>query len=117
MSQRRFDSEIIRAAIEISAKENLTENVKVTYHAISNNYKIYIWKNGVTAGIIRKTNKWNYTVKAFEKYCRDVKKSINAIDTKAHVTLIMLNDTNLNQTLLTVVDGTTVYDFMKKPEK
>lgn len=114
---KQFESEIIRAAIELSVKENLTENVKVTYHKTSNNYKIFIWKKGVAAGIIRTADKWADTVKTFENYCSDLKKSVNAMNAKAHVTLMLLNDMNLNRTLLMIVDGTTIHDFMQKSEK
>ena len=114
---KRIESEIIRAALELSAKEALTCNVRVKYNKTSNNYKISVWKKGVAAGIIKEADKWADTVNTFENYCSDLKKSVNAMDIKAHVTLMLLNDTNLNRTLLMVVDGITIHDFMKQSEK
>ncbi|MDE5883499.1 MAG: hypothetical protein K2H29_00225 [Oscillospiraceae bacterium] len=111
---KQFESEIIRAALELSAKKALTCNVRVEHRKSSNNYKISVWKKGVAAGIISTADKWADTVKTFENYCSDLKKSVNAMDIKAHVTLMLLNDTNLNRTLLMVVDGTTIHDFMQK---
>ena len=111
---KRIESEIIRAALELSGKNALTDNVRVEDCKNSNNYKISVWKKGVAAGIIRTADKWADTVKAFENYCGDLKKSVNAMDIKAHVTLMLLNDMNLNRTLLMVVDGTTIHDFMQK---
>ena len=113
---KRIESEIIRAALELSVKKALTDNVRVEYCKNSNNYKISVWKKGVADGIIRSADKWADMVKIFENYCSDLKKSVNAVDVKAHVTLILLNDTNLNRTLLMVVDGTTIHDFMQKSD-
>ncbi len=114
--ENNFSHEMIRIALELSVKENLTENVKVTYNASANNYKISVWKKDFLVGVIATTQKqsvdeWNHTVKSFENYCSDLKKIVNAKDSKAHVTLMVLNDTNLEQTLLTILDGTTIYDF------
>ena len=113
--ENSFSHEMIRIALELSVKENLTENVKVTYNTSANNYKISVWKRGVVAGVVATTqqgvDEWGHTVKSFENYCSDLKKIVNAKDSQAHVTLMVLNDTNLDQTLLTILDGTTIYDF------
>lgn len=114
---KRIKSEIIRAALELSVKKALTDNVRVEYCKNSNNYKISVWKKGVAAGIIRSADKWADTVKTSENYYSDLKKYVNAMDIKAHVTLILLNDMNLKRALLMVVDGTTIHDFMQKSEK
>ena len=107
---------MIRIALEMSVRENLTENVKVAYNASANNYKISVWKKGFLVDVIATTQKqsvdeWNQTVKSFENYCSDLKRIVNAKDSQAHVTLMVLNDTNLNQTLLTILNGTTIYNF------
>ena len=107
---------MIRIALELSVKENLTENVKVTYNASANNYKISVWKKNFLVDVIATTQKqsvdeWNHTVKLFENYCSDLKKIVNAKDSQAHVTLMVLNDTNLEQTILMILDGKTIYDF------
>ncbi|MDE6707428.1 MAG: hypothetical protein K2K06_05275 [Oscillospiraceae bacterium] len=56
-------------------------------------------------------DEWGHTVKSFENYCSDLKKIVNTKDSQAHVALLVLNDTNLDQTLLTILDGTTIYNF------
>ena len=114
--ENSFSHEMIRVALEMSIKENLTKNVKVTYNTSANNYKISVWKKDFLVDVIATTQKqgvdeWNHTVKSFENYCSDLKKIVNAKDSQAHVTLMVLNDTNLDQTLLTILDGTTIYDF------
>ncbi|MDE7094699.1 MAG: hypothetical protein K2O52_07290 [Oscillospiraceae bacterium] len=111
--KNKIGSEIIKAVLETSVKENLTENVKIDYSPDANNYRISIWKKGVSAGTIIRTKKqgigkWNHMIKSFEKYCHDLKKSVNTMDSTAHVTLLVLNDMNLSQTLLTI----THYNFM-----
>ena len=111
------EKEIIQAALEVTVKKDITENVRVEYNPDVNNYKILIWKKGVSAGTIIRTKKqgigkWNHMIKSFEKYCHDLKKSVNTMDSTAHVTLLVLNDMNLSQTLLTITDGITHYNFM-----
>ena len=115
--ENKFSPEIIGAVLETSVKENLTENVKVEYNSDANNYRISIWKKGVSTGTIIRTKKqsiykWHHLIKTFERYCRDLKKSVSTMDSTAHVTLLVLNDTNLSQTLLTITDGITHYNFM-----
>ncbi|MDE6708347.1 MAG: hypothetical protein K2K06_09980 [Oscillospiraceae bacterium] len=115
--KNKISSEIIKAVLEISVKENFTENVKVEYNPDVNNYKISVWKKGVSAGTIIRTkkqgiSKWNHFMKSLERYCCDLKKSIDTMDSTAHVTLMVLNDTNLERTLLTITDGITHYNFM-----
>ena len=115
--ENKFSSEIIKAVLETSVKENLTKNVKVEYNPDANNYRISIWKKGVSAGTIIRTkkqgiSKWNHFMKSLERYCCDLKKSIDTMDSTAHVTLMVLNDTNLERTLLTITDGITHYNFM-----
>ncbi|MDE5738234.1 MAG: hypothetical protein K2H93_07710 [Oscillospiraceae bacterium] len=114
--ENSFSHEVIRVALEMSIKENLTENVKVAYNASANNYRISVWKKNFLIGVIATTQKqsvdeWNQTVKSFENYCSDLKKIVNAKNSQAHVTLMVLNDANLSQTLLTILDGTTIYNF------
>ncbi|MDE6707879.1 MAG: hypothetical protein K2K06_07580 [Oscillospiraceae bacterium] len=115
--ENKFSSEIIKAVLETSVKENLTKNVKVEYNPDANNYRISIWKKGVSAGTIIRTKKqgigkWNHMIKSFEKYCHDLKKSVSTMDSTAHVTLLVLNDMNLSRTLLTITDGITHYNFI-----
>ena len=114
--QNSFSHEMIRVALEMSIKENLTENVKATYNTSANNYKISVWKKGIVARVAttqQGVNEWNHTVKSFENYCSDLKKIVNAKDSQTHVTLMVLNDTNLNQTLLTIFDGKVIYNFQR----
>ena len=115
--ENKFSPEIIKAVLETSVKENLTENVKIDYSPDVNNYRISVWKKGISAGAIIRTkkqgiSKWNHFMKSLEKYCCDLKKSVDTMDSTAHVTLMVLNDTNLERTLLTITDGITHYNFM-----
>lgn len=115
--EKNFNSKIIGAVLETSIKENLRGNVKIDYSPDVNNYRISVWKKGISAGAIIRTkkhgiSKWNRLIKSFEKYCCDLKKSVNTMDSTAHVTLLILNDMNLSQTLLSITDGITHYNFM-----
>lgn len=117
MGKNRFTPELIKMVLEITVKENLTSNVKVEYDSKTRNYRVSIWKTGVAAGIIVRTQKetirkWHKLIKSFENYCRDLKKSVNTMAPKSHVTMLVLNDQNLDHTLLTITDGITHYDFM-----
>ena len=112
---KNFSPEIIGKALEITVKEQITENVLVAYNSASNNYRIQIWKDGVSAGaFIRGIKKWNAMIKLFENYCTDLKKATNELDSSAHVTLMILNDLNQFQTLATITDGATLYNFMEE---
>ncbi len=53
-------------------------------------------------------------IKLFEDYCTDLKKAANALDSSAHVTLMILNDLNQFQALATITDGATLYNFMEE---
>lgn len=112
-----YNSETIRALIEFTVRANLTENVRVDYNPAANNYRISVWKKGISAGTVIRTRKqgikgWKRMIGSFEKYCSDLKKSVNTMDSEAHITLMVLNDMNPGQTLLTVTDGAVIYDFM-----
>ena len=112
---KNFSSEIIGKALEITVKEQITENALVSYNPATNNYRIQIWKDGVSAGaFIRGIKKWNQMIKLFENYCTDLKKATNKLDSSAHVTLMILNDLNHFQTLATITDGATLYNFMEE---
>ena len=109
----QFSPEIIGKALEITVKEQITENALVSHNSATNNYRIQIWKDGVSAGaVIRGIKKWNAMIKLFENYCTDLKKASNELDSSAHVTLMILNDLNHFQTLATITDGATLYNFM-----
>jgi hypothetical protein len=115
MSKNNFSPEIIGKALEITVKEQITENVLVSHNSASNNYRIQIWKDGVSAGaVIHGIKKWNQMIKLFEDYCTDLKKATNALDSSAHVTLMILNDLNQFQALATITDGATLYNFMEE---
>lgn len=121
MSETVYTPEIIRMVLEMTVKENLTENVRVDYSSAASNYRISVWKKGISAGAVIRTEKqgisgWKNMVRTFENYCRDLKKSVNTMDADAHITLMVLNDLNPEHTLLTVTDGAAVYDFLKKPD-
>ena len=110
--------EIIKAALEVTVRKNLIENVRVEYSPDANNYKILIWKKGLSKGTITRTkvqgiSQWHHTIKKLERYCRDLKKSTSELDATAHITLMLLNDTNLNHVLLAIMDGFTYYDFFQ----
>ena len=47
---KNFSPEIIGKALEITVKEQITENVLVSYNSATNNYRIQIWKDGISAG-------------------------------------------------------------------
>ena len=117
MSEPKFNPEIIKSVIMIAVKANLTDDVKIDYDPATNNYRVSVWKKGITTGTLVRTkkegiDKWNKLITYFENYCRDLKISVNTMDAEAHVTIMILNDLNLKQTLLTITDGITHYDFM-----
>ena len=112
---KNFNPEIIGKALEITVKEQITENALVSHNSATNNYRIQIWKDGVSAGaVIRGIKKWNAMIKLFENYCTDLKKAVNEMDSNAHVTLMIVNDMNHFQTLATITDGATLYNFMEE---
>lgn len=110
--------EIIQAALEVRVRKDITENVRVEYNPDANNYKILIWKKGISVGVITRTRvqgifQWQHVKKKLERYCRDLKNSTSEFDATAHVTLMLLNDMNLNYVLLSIMDGFTYYDFLQ----
>ena len=112
---KNFSPEIIGKALEITVKEQITENVLVSHNSASNNYRIQIWKDGVSAGaVIRGIKKWNAMIKLFENYCTDLKKAVSEMDSNAHVTLMIVNDLNHFQTLATITNGAVLYNFMEE---
>ena len=115
MEKNKFSPQIIGKALEILVKEQITENTFVSHSQNSNNYRVQIWKNGVSVGAVRRGRKeWNNLVKLFEDYCTGLKKAVNSMDSDAHVTLMIVNDRNHFQTLLTITDGATLYNFMEE---
>ena len=112
---KNFSPEIIGKALEMLAKEQITENALVSHNPATNNYRIQIWKDGVSAGaVICGIKKWNQMIKLFENYCTDLKKAVSEMDSSAHVTLMIVNDLNHFQTLVTITDGATLYNFMEE---
>ena len=112
---KNFSPEIIGKALEITVKEQITENALVSHNPATNNYRIQIWKNGISAGaVLHGIKKWNAMIKLFESYCTDLKKAVSEMDSSAHVTLMIVNDLNHFQTLATITDGATLYNFMEE---
>ena len=112
---KKFSPEIIGKALEMLVKEQITENALVSHNSESNNYRVQIWKDGISAGaVLHGIKKWNQMIKLFENYCTDLKKAVSEIDSSAHVTLMILNDLNHFQTLATITDGATLYNFMEE---
>jgi hypothetical protein len=105
---------IIKEALRMAIESRLSANVRVEYSSQANMYYAYLWRDDVVKGAVteKKTN-WEKLKKSFETYCMDLRKAMNAgLDSDAHLTFMVLNDRNPEETLLTITDGVTHYDFM-----
>lgn len=114
-SNIKLNSDIIKPLIETSLKQSYGDDMKVEYDELSNNYTIYVWKDGVALGATMSLesdgSEWSNLVKVFENSCTEFKESVNSLDPDAHVTFIVLNDLSLDKSLLTVLDGVTIQNI------
>ncbi len=101
--------------LEKTVKEQITENVAVSFHPNAKNYQVRIWMRGIAAGTMKTTRKkWNRIVSTLKSYCTDLKKAVDVLHPDVHVTLMLLNDMNHSNTLLSITDGAVLYDFKEK---
>ena len=108
-----MNPEIIKGALALTIQLNIKANARVEYRPEVKNYIVYLWKDGVLTGAVLKGKaEWDKMITAFENYCRELKESVCEMEADAHLTFMIMNDKNFKQTLLTITDGITHYDFM-----
>ena len=103
--------------IESTLEENF-ENVSVSYK--NEMIQINIWSDGVTTGaMLAKSGdkeclaSWNTLVGNQEKLCKQLYELVQTLGVEdVSVVMNVLNDTNLDNVLLTVLNGYTFYDVV-----
>lgn len=95
------------------------ENMKIYYEEDKSNYVISIWQDGVAANLENEAaaNAWSAMIDTLVSAVGQMTDPIRQIDSKANVTLNILNDENQKDILLTIYNGEVSYNIIDSETK
>lgn len=113
-----MSAELFRGVLQ-SAFEDEFDSADVQYEEDSNLYVIYVAIDGVTkdalaAKLSGDTSDWDTMRANIEDTSQKLHEQAQEYRLNSSISIIIMNDLNKENALLSVLDGVTVYDFMKE---
>lgn len=98
--------------IALSSSSDTVET-NVSYSEEGNNYIIYVKTDGVALLATLAQNgtdveSWGKVVESMKDLSKSMSDTVKELDPEAHVTVMVLNDLNTDNTLLTILDGDVI---------
>lgn len=111
-----YTPEFIQSLLLLSMQQGYGDNCDVTYDESSNCYVISVWMDGIAEASVLakegdKTN-WDNMVETMEDSTKTLYETVIDLDSNAHVSMNVLNNLSKDKTLLTILDGITIYDVV-----
>ncbi|WP_405345939.1 hypothetical protein [Ruminococcus sp.] len=106
------DSIVSLLKIALSSSSDTVET-NVSYSEEGNNYIIYVKTDGVALLATLAQNgtdveSWGKVVESMKDLSKSMSDTVKELDPEAHVTVMVLNDLNTDNTLLTILDGDVI---------
>ena len=105
---------MIAAILQLSLQESM-ENSTVTYDEEEQAYVILVWQDGLALSLTvtdQSSPEWKNLKETFVNSADTLLESVKELDPDAHLYLQLLNDQNLEKTLLQIYDGVITYDVL-----
>lgn len=106
--------DMIAAILQLSLQESM-ENSTVTYDEEEQAYVILVWQDGLALSLTvtdQSSPEWKNLKETFVNSADTLLESVKELDPDAHLYLQLLNDQNLEKTLLQIYDGVITYDVL-----
>lgn len=111
-------SDSIISILNLTIKTGFPDS-DITYQKDTNTYVISISYDGSALLATLAQNdedsraEWDKVVDSLEELCKSAKDAVAAFDNDAHISLMLLNDLNKENTLLGIYDGYTIFNCVK----
>lgn len=119
LSELSETQKLIVDILQAGFESSFGENMKIYYEEDKSNYVISIWQDGVAANLENEAaaDAWSAMIDTLVSAVGQMTDPIRQIDSKANVTLNILNDENQKDILLTIYNGEVSYNIIDSETK